>query len=88
MKVIATKIGYYDHKRRYPVNHAHPEAGQPFTLKDVTLKGGKVITAEKQFSGSWMERYEDEVPSKRKSYRAQGDREESSVKPTGNQEVI
>jgi len=53
MKVKATKLGYYKHKRR--------KEGEVFFLEDIKIKGrGKdkkafVVPAKDQFSESWME---------------------------------
>lgn len=52
MKVEATKLGYYKHKRR--------KEGEVFFLEDIKVKGrGKdkkvfVVPAEAQFAESWM----------------------------------
>ena len=57
VRVRATQIGYYGHKRRYPAGHSHPEAGKPFYLEDLMGKDadGKTVVkipAEKLFAKS------------------------------------
>lgn len=63
INVKATRLGYYDHVRKYP--------GEKFVLKAVkTIKHGQevVISAEQQFSKHWMERLDVESkPSQRPS---------------------
>lgn len=47
IKVKATQLGYYEHKRR--------RAGDVFVLIPLKDKNGNVITARQQFSKKWME---------------------------------
>lgn len=47
MKVKATKLGYYEHKRR--------REGAEFFLIPIEDKDGNIIPPEKQFSPNWME---------------------------------
>lgn len=77
--VRATRIGYYDHSRHYPVGYDHARAGMVFVLqsRDGIRKVGsreeKVhVTAEQQFSSLWMERIDSEEG--RASMSAQGRR--------------
>jgi hypothetical protein len=46
MKVVATRNGYYDHKRR--------KEGEEFELIPLVLKDGSPYTVEQQFSAKWM----------------------------------
>lgn len=73
MLVRATQVGYYDHKRRYPVEATHKNAGVPFELNDT-----------KAFSDRWMERVSGTSgkPAARPSPAA------PSPLPTGDQSVI
>jgi hypothetical protein len=47
MKVRATQVGYYGHKRQKP--------GAVFELAPLKNKDGSVTSAEQQFSSKWME---------------------------------
>jgi hypothetical protein len=69
MRVKATALGYYDHKRRRP--------GEVFELmpyeKTVNQHTGQkeVVTAEAQFSKRWMEKFEGKRHVSRQEMRKQ-----------------
>jgi hypothetical protein len=44
MLVRAIRVGYYDHKRRYPKDFGHKMSGEPFELK-----------SKEEISLKWME---------------------------------
>lgn len=93
IRVRATRIGYYGHKRRYPAGHSHPTAGEPFYLEDLLGKNenGKTVvkaTAEQLFSKRWMQRVTDNEPVEEPIEDAPAVSKPEPVKPTGNQEVI
>lgn len=82
MKVKATKLGYYDLKRR--------KEGVEFEL--VPVKGkvwdksrqalvSKVLSPEDQFSPSWMEKVDEEPKPRRKPSAPIADAEESTQDP-------
>lgn len=54
MKVQATQLGYHDHRRRRP--------GDVFVLRPIKKTDGTIITAEQQFSKTWMEKVNDSTP--------------------------
>jgi len=41
MLVRAVKLGYYDHKRRYPAGELKVGAGEPFEVGEDALRPGK-----------------------------------------------
>lgn len=82
MKVRATRLGYYEHKRRYPADHAKGKNGKDvFTLVPIKVKdkNGKevVVSPEAQFSPSWMEKLEDGYKGKpdKKAHKVESDEE-------------
>ena len=56
IKVRATQLGYYEHKRR--------REGDVFVLIPITDRYGNIITARQQFSKKWMEVVPAETPEK------------------------
>lgn len=54
LRVRATKLGFYGGKRRYE--------GDVFELIDRPHRDNKTLTAEQQFSKSWMEKLDDDQP--------------------------
>ena len=76
MKVIATKLGYYDMKRQYPEDATHKNAGQPFKLSD-----------PKHFSKKWM-KVQEEVVAAHQEVPESVPVEEDEDEPTGDEEVI
>ena len=62
MKVIATRVGYYEHRRR--------KANEVFELIEINgLKDGKPkkFSPEEQFSQKWMEKYDAAKAAKPKA---------------------
>ncbi|HLB68742.1 MAG TPA: hypothetical protein VJN63_09835 [Thermoplasmata archaeon] len=60
MIVRATRVGFYNGRRRYPAGHGHADSGKPFHLipmeyTDPKTKKKMVLTPEQQFSLNWME---------------------------------
>ena len=56
IKVRATQLGYYEHKRR--------REGDVFVLVPRTDRYGNVMTAKSQFSKKWMELVDPATPEK------------------------
>lgn len=56
IKVQATQLGYYEHKRR--------REGDVFTLVPRKDRYGNTMTAKAQFSKKWMKVVPDETPEK------------------------
>jgi hypothetical protein len=54
IKVRATQLGYYEHKRR--------REGDVFVLVPRTDRFGNVMTAKSQFSKKWMEMADPKAP--------------------------
>ena len=57
MKVRATQLGYYGHKRR--------KAGDIFELVPMKNRDGSVTSVEQQFSDVWMESLESSGKAKK-----------------------
>ena len=74
LMVRAIKPGYYGHRRRYPADAQHKNAGQPFELEKAA-----------DFSNSWMEWVNGQVAVPAKSRVAEP---VPTTEPTGDQEVI
>lgn len=53
MKVQATQLGYYEHKRR--------REGDVFELVERKDRHGKVMTVNQQFSSKWMKKVSDDT---------------------------
>lgn len=54
IKVKATQLGYYEHKRR--------REGDVFTLVERKDRFGKIMTAKQQFSSKWMKKVNEDTP--------------------------